>query len=106
MHALQARAQADQGLGLERLSRVEENVYSAQERVAEAEKNREESVLKLVETLQRLQASDLSALQSMLGIAEKLRGVVTSDAQQETRESPTMEALKQGNPSPQAALGG
>lgn len=106
MHALQARAQADQGLGLERLSRVEENVLSGQERVAEAEKNREEALLKLVETLQKLQTTDLSNLAQMLSVAETLKGVVTQDAKEESNESPTMAALKQGTRAPQPTLGG
>jgi len=65
----EARAVADQGLGLERLSRIKENHALAIERKAEAAKDRTASVLNLVRAAQEIEGIDLSQLEQMITLA-------------------------------------
>lgn len=61
-----ARAVADQGLGVERLSRVKENEALAQERKAEAKKDQQLGTLHLMKALKELDQIDLNQLQKFL----------------------------------------
>jgi hypothetical protein len=71
----QARATADQGLGIERISRVQENQALADERRAQARKDDEIGLLNLVKSLKELEAMDLSHLQQLIGIANQIKNV-------------------------------
>jgi hypothetical protein len=62
----QARAVADKGLGLERVSRVEENRALAVERRAEAIKDQETGFLNLVKALKEIEHLDLDHLQKLI----------------------------------------
>ena len=61
-----ARAIADQGLGLERLSRIQENKALAVERQAAAVRNEDEAFLALVRGLKELDGIDLENLSKMV----------------------------------------
>jgi hypothetical protein len=63
-----ARAKADTGLGLERVSRVQENAALAQERVASAEKERELALLNLVKALKEIEGIDLAHLEKLIAL--------------------------------------
>lgn len=67
-----ARAVADEGLGVERYSRVEENRSLAVEREAKAEQDRENSLLTFVKTLKEFQQLDKGIELSDLEHLEKL----------------------------------
>ena len=74
-----SRAIADQGLGVERLSRVQENQALAEERKAEAVKDLEkadldyiEQLAKIQEILQKSEINSVSQLSSLVALAEKL----------------------------------
>ena len=69
---LKSRAIANKGLGIERVSRVQENEAFAIERMAEAKKDRTAGVLNLIKTIQELQNIDLSQIESMLAIADRI----------------------------------
>jgi hypothetical protein len=69
---LQARATANHGLGIERVSRVKENEAFAIERMAEAKKDRTAGLLNIVKVIQELQTVDLQQIESMLAIADRL----------------------------------
>lgn len=62
----QARAVADQGLGLERISRIEENHALADERKAEAQKDRLGGLLDLVKALKEIDDIDLRQLEKLI----------------------------------------
>ena len=68
-----ARAKADTGLGLERVSRIEENRALATERKAEAEKDRTQGMLNMVKTLQEIDDIDIQQIQKLLALAELLQ---------------------------------
>lgn len=68
-----ARAQADQGLGIERLSRVKENQALAVERRAEAEKDRQLGTLHMVQAMKEIEDIDLRQLEKILALANMLK---------------------------------
>lgn len=61
-----SRAVADQGLGLERLSRIDENKQLANERRAQAIKDEESGLLDLVKAIKELQGMDVDALHKIV----------------------------------------
>ena len=63
-----ARAQADQGLGIERLSRVQENQALAEERKAAAVKDEEIGLLNLVKALKEIDMVDISQLEKLISL--------------------------------------
>ncbi len=65
-----ARAMADQGLGIERISRVQENQALAEERRAEARKDDEQALLNYVKALKEIEEIDLSQLQKIIALKE------------------------------------
>jgi type III secretory pathway component EscV len=68
-----ARANADQGLAVERASRVQENQALAVERRAEAIKDLESASLDKIRAAKELTTIDLSQLQQLLDIVERIR---------------------------------
>lgn len=69
-----ARAVADEGLGVERLSRVEENRAFAVERMAEAKKDRTQSVLNIVKAIKELDDIELAQIEKMMRMSSTLKG--------------------------------
>lgn len=69
----QARAVADKGLGLERISRVEENKALATERKAAAVRDEEEALLSFVKALKEMEGLDLAHLEKMVAIANMIK---------------------------------
>jgi hypothetical protein len=68
-----ARAVADKGLGMERVSRIEENQELAVERRAEAQKDRTQGILNLVKSLQEIDDVDIAQIQKLLALAGFMR---------------------------------
>jgi hypothetical protein len=62
----QARAIADQGLGLERLSRIQENQALAVERNAAAVRNEDEAFLALIKGLKEIDSMDIENMNKMV----------------------------------------
>jgi hypothetical protein len=81
-----ARAQADRGLGLERVSRIQENQALAQERRAAAEKDREMALLNLVKALKEIEGVDLAHLEKLINLNQ----LVQSGEQSLSEEQPMM----------------
>ncbi len=69
-----ARATADRGLGLERVSRVEENQALAEERKAEAKKEEELALLNFVKSLKELEDIDIKQLEKLIKLSDYLKG--------------------------------
>ena len=65
-----ARAIADRGLGMERVSRIQENEALAVERRAEAVKDRYAGVLNLVRALKEIEGIEIDQVVKMLELAE------------------------------------
>jgi len=68
-----SRAVADQGLGLERLSRIKENEALAVERRAEASKDKTASMLNLIKAMQEIEGIDISQLEQMIRLSEAIQ---------------------------------
>ncbi len=72
-----ARATADTGLGIERLSRVEENKALADERRAQAIKDEDSALLEKVKALKELEAIDIGHLKEYINLAMQLKQMNT-----------------------------
>lgn len=68
-----ARSVADRGLGLERVSRVQENQALAVERRAAAEKDHDMGLLNIVRALKEMDDIDLTHIEKLVGISAALR---------------------------------
>lgn len=99
-----ARSVADQGLGVERMSRVQENQQLAVERAAQAQENlaqaresRADAWLNKVKALKELDQIDLTQIQQLISIMNALK---LQDVQEEPVEQP-----QPTQPEPQAPQG-
>ena len=77
----EARATADEGLGLERLSRIEENKALAHERQAEAVKDRELGLLHLVKAMKEIESIDLEQLEKIIALSRVVKAEEASGIQ-------------------------
>jgi hypothetical protein len=68
-----ARAVADQGLGLERVSRVEENHALAIERRAQAVRDEDAGLLDKVKALKEIEHLDIAHLEKLVALSQALR---------------------------------
>jgi hypothetical protein len=68
-----SRAVADQGLGLERLSRIQENKALAVERVAAAKKDEDTATLNLIKAIKELEGMDVMHIEKMLTLIERVK---------------------------------
>lgn len=68
-----ARAEADRGLGVERVSRVQENQALAVERRAQAHRDEDEAFLSKIKTLKELEEMDLDHLHRLVSLAQSLQ---------------------------------
>jgi len=73
IESLSARAMADKGLGVERVSRVQENRALAVERLAEAEKDRESANLEMAKTMKELEELDIRQIERLFELTQKLK---------------------------------
>lgn len=73
-----ARAVADEGLGIERVSRVQENHALAQERQAAAKKDEDAALLDKVRALKELEEIDIKHLKEYVQLAQMLKGMNVS----------------------------
>lgn len=69
----QARAEADRGMAQERLSRIAENQTLAQERKAEAEKDKTQSLLNFIKALKELESMDIDNIAKTLEMHHKFK---------------------------------
>jgi len=77
-----ARATADQGLGIERLSRIQENKALAVERRAASIKDLEAASLDKIKAAKELVGMDLSQLKQLIDIVETLRKDEESESEE------------------------
>lgn len=84
---LQAQSVANQGLGLERVSRVEENKALAVERRAAAIKDQDLGFLSLVKALKEVETMDIGHIQQLLMLSDSIK--MREQAEQEARSAQT-----------------
>lgn len=68
-----ARSVADQGLGVERMSRVEENKALAVERVEEAKNQKEQALLNFVKALKEMEGIDIEHLERLITLQNVMK---------------------------------
>jgi Phage P22-like portal protein len=78
-----ARAEADRGLGLERVSRVQENQALAIERRAQAHKDDDTAFLNKIKALKELEGMDLDHLQRLINLGHSLQAQQDVENRQE-----------------------
>ena len=88
-----SRAQADQGLGLERLSRIQENQALAVERKAAAKKDEEVGLLNLVKALKEIDSLDIDQIQKLLALANSVKTSTEEIAAQSPEINPVQENI-------------
>ena len=74
----EARAKADTGLAVERLSRVKENDALAIERKAAAKKDEEQALLNMVRALKEIDSIDLDQLEKLIILSKQLEEPTTA----------------------------
>ncbi len=89
-----ARAQADQGLAIERTSRVEENRALAISKLHEANKFDDQALLEKIKALKELESMDLAHIEKLISMANSLKAIEQSEVQQ-----PNSMNIKQQNSS-------
>lgn len=89
IRSVDAQAAANQGLGVERLSRVEENQALAIERRAEAEKDKDIGLLNKVKALKEIDEIDLGQIEKLLALSRMLK----ADSQQTETQQPAQAAV-------------
>jgi Ni,Fe-hydrogenase maturation factor len=93
----QARAQADQGLGAERYSRIEENQALAEERRAEAIKDHELGLLNLVKAMKELDGMDINHLAQLVTVAKTLKDAsAVQEVEQRQVQKPAVQQVQPG----------
>ncbi len=97
---LDSQAIANQGLGIERMSRVEENKSLAVERIAAADKDHKQAELDYIKTLKELQDLDLSQIQKLITLAQSLKeGAIEDEKQDNKPKFSLQESLSSSNTS-------
>lgn len=75
----EGKAAADQGLAVERISRVEENQSLAIERQAQARKDEDIGFLNLVKALKEIDEMDLAHIERLVGLAQSIKAQESAD---------------------------
>jgi hypothetical protein len=83
----QARAIADKGLGLERVSRIQENQALAVERRASAEKDQDAAILNLIKSIKEIEGIDINHLKEALSLLHSVKNIERAQVEQ-TPETP------------------
>lgn len=86
-----ARAVADQGLGIERASRVQENQALAVERRAAAERDHEQGLLNFVKALKEIENIDIGQIDKLVNLAAMMHEFEKGQAQQQQEVQATQQ---------------
>lgn len=93
IQSLKAKSFADEGLGAERIARIEENRAMSIEKIAEAQKDRSMSVYNELKAAKELADMDITQLQKMIDIIATLQ----ERTKQKEQENPEAMGLKKEN---------
>ncbi len=94
----QARSVADEGLGYERYSRVEENKALAIERKAAAVRDEEAGFFDLVKALKEIEGMDINHMKEIMGIHQMLTQKAEDESKQTTGEPKVTQKVKKTTP--------
>lgn len=86
----EARAMADEGLGMERVSRIQENQALAVERRAAAQKDQDIGLLNLIKALKEIDTVDIDQLQKLLSLSAVIeaRNQAAQQSEQQSQQIP------------------
>ena len=84
----ESQATANEGLGIERLSRVKENEALAEERKAQAVKDEDAAILDLLKALKEIAGLDLQHMQQLLQMHAMVKGQEAENNTQNTTTQP------------------
>lgn len=73
--SLESKSMADQGLGLERVARIEENRALAEERIAEAQNQRSMAIYHEIKAVKELEGLDIQQIQQLVQIIETIKNM-------------------------------
>jgi hypothetical protein len=93
----QSRAVADQGLGLERLSRIQENKALAVERKASAVKDENLALLNLVKAIKEIDTMDIEQIEKMLTMQSMIKQQ-EAVSEQESEQKPVQQPAQPVQP--------
>jgi len=82
-----ARATADAGLGMERLSRIQENQALAQERKAAAVKDENMALLDMAKALKEMESADFAHIEKLVGLMQMIKGQEAASAREAKAEA-------------------
>jgi len=99
IESLGSKSLADKGLGVERLSRVQENRALAVERIAEAKKDRESANLDMARTMKELEDLDITQIERLFALVQHLKEL-NSQSQSETVNMKEREIEEDFSPTP------
>lgn len=91
MELMQARATADRGLGMERVSRIQENQALAVERKAEAQKDLDLGMLNVVKALKEIESIDIAQIEKLLTLAQIVKNHQKEDVLQQPVSQPMIQ---------------
>ncbi len=91
--SMRAQAAANQGLGLERISRVEENEALAIERKAQAVRDEDAGLLDKVKALKELETLDMVHLEKLIALSNMLRTDVSDTQSAQDKSTKGVENL-------------
>lgn len=92
-----ARSQADQGLAVERASRVAENQALAFERMAESNKDDEIALLNKIKAIKELEQMDMNRLQQLIMLANSLKESERSQTEHVPQNNYNLNSLQEGS---------
>jgi len=86
----QAHAMANQGLGAERFSRIEENKALAVERKAEAQKDDQQALLNFAKAMKEIETIDITHLEKIISLQKMLKEYESVNSPQASQSSSEM----------------
>ena len=83
IESMKSKSMADQGLGIERASRVEENRALYIQRIAEDKKDQEIGLLNLVKALKEIDTVDIEHVEKLIALSRLVKEPIESAAMQQ-----------------------
>jgi hypothetical protein len=84
-----ARAEADRGLGMERMSRIQENQALAVERQAQTAKDDEIGLLNLIRSIKELEGMDIEHIERLMGMLGQIKEQEAANVAKTEENKPT-----------------
>lgn len=92
VQSLLSRAQSDEGQGMERLSRMQENAALAEERRAQALREESMAVYQEVKAAKEIEGIDLDQIVRAIEVLQGLKGLLNTQQEQKENETPNAQA--------------